>query len=485
MPKVTELKLPNGDTYSGDVNEAGEPHGSGISLDPDGSKYEGGFVDGKMHGIGTYTSRDGGTYNGEFKDGNANGTGFGVVPNGKEYEKYSCEFKDGKMHGMGTYTSLDGIIYKGEFKDGKKNGIGTYFFPNGSKYTGGIKDGKRTGTGTYIFPSGAVYEGDFIDDKRTGIGTYTFPDRKKIYRGEFKDGEMDGRGTYIFPGGAEYTGQISGGKMDGIGTYLFSNGLKYEGKFRDNKKHGEGVYIYPNGERYQSEFKNDIINKRGTLSYLNGPTYVGDIRPKPSSSIPYVPYVEPHGKGTLTTHDGKLTIFGDFENGKPHGRCAISFQTPDGLARYEGQFENGMPTAFGLFTKAIHGTKPAGATDGKDFIITAAGQDVILYYGGVTKNKKHGSGIERHPDGSQFEGIFENDKIKSGTWFKNGEVIKKVGEPEPARAASSEKLQSDRASLSESEESGSEQDDENTPLLAPKPKGVKRVSGVTTAHTVT
>ena len=33
---------------------------------PDGTKYVGGYVDGKQEGHGTYTAEDGGTYEGEW-----------------------------------------------------------------------------------------------------------------------------------------------------------------------------------------------------------------------------------------------------------------------------------------------------------------------------------------------------------------------------------------------------------------------------------
>ncbi len=63
-----------------------------------GSKYVGGFRNGKPHGKGTYTYKSGNSYTGDWRDDN--------------------------KHGKGAYTWADGSVYKGEFAYDKRNGFG-------------------------------------------------------------------------------------------------------------------------------------------------------------------------------------------------------------------------------------------------------------------------------------------------------------------------------------------------------------------------
>jgi len=104
---------------------------------PDGSKYEGGWKDGKPHGWGKYTFPDDSNYEGEYRNGKRNGQGILIFPNG---EKYEGEFRDGKRHGHGTYTKPDGSQYVGEWKDDKRHGEGTNINKTGLK--DGIVSGK-------------------------------------------------------------------------------------------------------------------------------------------------------------------------------------------------------------------------------------------------------------------------------------------------------------------------------------------------------
>jgi len=67
-------------------------NGYGTYTEADGSKYVGGWKDGKEHGQGTYIEADG--------------------------DKYAGEWKDGKFHGQGTLTYINGTVEKGVWKDG-------------------------------------------------------------------------------------------------------------------------------------------------------------------------------------------------------------------------------------------------------------------------------------------------------------------------------------------------------------------------------
>jgi len=163
----------------------------------DGSKYVGGYKDGKRHGQGTYTFADGSKYVGEFKSHKYNGQGTLTIVSG---EKYVGEWKDDRRHGQGTLTLADGTKYVGGYKDGKRHGQGTYTSANGEKYVGEFKDGIEHGQGTAFFTNGDKYVGEFKDGTEHGQGSYIYADGSK-YVGQFKDGELTLEGTDIFADG--------------------------------------------------------------------------------------------------------------------------------------------------------------------------------------------------------------------------------------------------------------------------------------------
>jgi hypothetical protein len=76
-------------TYTGTVNEAGEPHGKGVQKFENGDVYDGEFQKGEKVGKGTYTWVQG--------------------------DKYEGDFADLEVSGKGTYSSVDGRSYVGNF----------------------------------------------------------------------------------------------------------------------------------------------------------------------------------------------------------------------------------------------------------------------------------------------------------------------------------------------------------------------------------
>jgi hypothetical protein len=84
----------------------------------DGSKYKGGFLDGKRHGKGIMNWANGCVYEGDFVDDQYNGKGIYANTSGVKLEG---NFLDGKLNGYGvrTYTNdrkelvfgKDGCIY--------------------------------------------------------------------------------------------------------------------------------------------------------------------------------------------------------------------------------------------------------------------------------------------------------------------------------------------------------------------------------------
>ena len=83
---------------------------------PDGSVYEGQFVNGFFDGQGVMTYANGQQYKGEFKDGLWDGEGVLLYTDGSKYEGH---FEEGQLSGDGMITYADGSTFKGRFKDGE------------------------------------------------------------------------------------------------------------------------------------------------------------------------------------------------------------------------------------------------------------------------------------------------------------------------------------------------------------------------------
>ena len=57
------------DTYTGERNKKGQPHGKGTMVYAYGNKYVGKWRDSKFHGQGTYTLKDGTVEKGVWEKG--------------------------------------------------------------------------------------------------------------------------------------------------------------------------------------------------------------------------------------------------------------------------------------------------------------------------------------------------------------------------------------------------------------------------------
>ena len=124
---------------------------------PDGSYYEGNFVNNKKSGqgnlfinLGNYYLNDGSTYEGQFKNDSINGTVYILI------------------NFQGTYKWIDNKTYTGEWKDNSLHGFGVL-----------IKSGKK-------------YQGFFVQDKKHGYGIYHVNNENKSIIGKFVDNAING-----------------------------------------------------------------------------------------------------------------------------------------------------------------------------------------------------------------------------------------------------------------------------------------------------
>ena len=138
-----EIYFDNGAVYIGETKE-GEMvrHGFGTQTWPDGTRYEGNWVDDKAEGEGKIWHNSGDFYKGEWRDDMA--------------------------WGKGVYKSKDGTTYEGDWIEDKQEGFGVETWVNGTKYEGKFVDGKKQGKGKISFPDGSYYDGEFEDNNIDG-----------------------------------------------------------------------------------------------------------------------------------------------------------------------------------------------------------------------------------------------------------------------------------------------------------------------------
>ncbi len=156
-PCATE---PNGAVYHGYWSRAtGKKHGYGQQLFPNGTKYEGLWMDGEFDGNGRFIYENGDYYVGDWKEG--------------------------KTEGQGTFVSGEGTRYTGGWKNNLHHGYGTthdFIMPfvgietweDGSHFEGNYVEGSKEGKGKFKWTDGSMYEGDFVNNKLMGSGIPSF-----------------------------------------------------------------------------------------------------------------------------------------------------------------------------------------------------------------------------------------------------------------------------------------------------------------------
>ncbi|MBK6932491.1 MAG: caspase family protein [Saprospirales bacterium] len=160
-------------------------NGAGIFAYPDGSKYEGNFLQGEFDGDGTFYFANG--------------------------DKYVGAFKDNFPHGTGIRHHADGTVETGDWREGEF--IGSSLIESGQ--TGCIQGDCQNGNGAYIFKEGsAKYVGDFQDGQAQGFGICTYANGDR-YRGEWAEGAFMGKGTLYLHDGTNVTGFWRAGEFVG------------------------------------------------------------------------------------------------------------------------------------------------------------------------------------------------------------------------------------------------------------------------------
>ncbi|XP_045904870.1 ankyrin repeat and MYND domain-containing protein 1 isoform X2 [Micropterus dolomieu] len=104
------------------------------------------------------------------------GLGVQEWPDGSRYEG---EFVNGFKHGKGKYTWRNGEYYEGSFYKDYRHGDGLYYWPTGHKFTGKFYLNRKEGYGQQLFPDGATFQGLYHTDQRFGPGVVSYPDGRE------------------------------------------------------------------------------------------------------------------------------------------------------------------------------------------------------------------------------------------------------------------------------------------------------------------
>ena len=255
--------LPDGGRYRGEVVD-GRLQGEGRLDYANGAYYQGQFKDGLFEGPGTWQGAGGERYTGQFHLGLFHGQGELVYADGTRYQG---GFKQGRMHGEG-HLQQGGVSYRGEFRDDRYHGLGTLEWPDGSRYQGRFVRGEPEGEGLRSNAEGQ-FSGTFKNGMLQGEGSYQGEDGER-YSGGFRNDQFHGKGRYQSGEGEVWSGHFANGELTGKGEYRGSDGRHYQGDFRRWRFHGQGKLSLADGSVYQGQFANGQYAGEGTLTALDG-----------------------------------------------------------------------------------------------------------------------------------------------------------------------------------------------------------------------
>ena len=222
MNDPVEVSFDNGNSYRGDVNAEGQPHGSGhmdYNLNGYHASYDGQWQNGKRCGKGHYYQCSKGPhpysydYNGKWVDDKEHGKGTAVESRemglhcAKVTETYTGGFREGKRHGHGVVVSdnFDGSFANGQnrfesdFEDGRAVGQAVWDYANGDHFECEVT---KNGHGVYTFKSGLRFEGEWKDGQLQTDSIQTdplFEDPLLVVKEHNQDFGYDSTGTFLLP----------------------------------------------------------------------------------------------------------------------------------------------------------------------------------------------------------------------------------------------------------------------------------------------
>ncbi|XP_029938420.1 ankyrin repeat and MYND domain-containing protein 1 [Salarias fasciatus] len=105
-------------------------------------------------------------------------TGLGV----KEWNdgsRYEGGIVNGLKHGKGRFSWRNGEYFEGYFYKDYRHGDAVYCWPTGHKFIGKFYLNRREGHGQHAFPDGTTFQGLYHNDQRFGPGVMSYPDGRQ------------------------------------------------------------------------------------------------------------------------------------------------------------------------------------------------------------------------------------------------------------------------------------------------------------------
>ncbi|CAG9854062.1 unnamed protein product [Phyllotreta striolata] len=202
---------------------------------------------------------------------------------------------------------------------------------------------------------------------RSSVASGTFPQKLSI---GIKP-SLDKTNSYNSGGGGLRIGIAQ--ELVTIEKITFKNGNYYEGPCNEYLMHGKGVFIWTDKTIYTGAFSNGYITGKGELILSDLSKYRGDV----------VQGIF-HGIGYFNPAGSPLYYYGEWNNGKKHGKGWLMYDADDW---YEGDWNNDLRHGIG-FRKYKNGAR---------------------YKGEWVANKKHGKG----------KMLLRNNDYYNGEWVDN------------------------------------------------------------------
>ncbi|GBO98577.1 hypothetical protein EVAR_145_1 [Eumeta japonica] len=254
--------------YVGGRNPAGERHGQGWAVLPNGDFYQGCYCRGMR--------------NGKCRSHSA--------ATAQEYHDEAAV--TGLRRGLYVFMK-SGARYEGEWRRHMKYGVGKMIYPDGSRYEGDWRNDLKHGFGGYYYPNGDVYEGAWFKGKRHGLGTYFYAETCVKFMGTWIEGVIQGPGQIIYPK-HRYYGSWTRNVPKGRGCFVFEANCMQHGFYllvneKSEKELGEGEEEEKEEEKYNFEEEvelDETLGKTPMWRARNVTAFVAELLPPEPVPVP-------------------------------------------------------------------------------------------------------------------------------------------------------------------------------------------------------